>query len=82
MGEQGITNTKFYFFYFRLKLRQNWSNLILGGLFGVTPNTVQENFITAVIYINHHFHTIPRIWSAENTTQDEMGNLQLYYNLF
>ena len=60
--------------FFRLKLRQNWSNLILGGLFGLSPNTVQENFVTSVIYINDRFHTIPRIWSAENTTQDEMGN--------
>ena len=63
--------------FFRLKLRQNWSNLILGGLFGLSPNTVQENFVTSVIYINDRFHTIPRIWSAENTTQDEMGNQSL-----
>ena len=41
----------------------------------MSPNTVQENFVTTLIYINHHFHTVPRIWSAADTSQDEIDSV-------
>ena len=44
----------------RLKMRLNWSNVILGGLFNLDVSTVQERFVTSILYINEHFHPIPR----------------------
>ena len=44
----------------RIKLRQNWSNVIIGGLFNLDVETVQERFVTSILYINDHFHRIPR----------------------
>ena len=60
------------FLMFRLKLRQNWSNLVLGGLFYISVDVVQERFITVTIYINHLYHPLPRLWTASEVTEEQL----------
>ena len=60
------------FLMFRLKLRQNYANIVLAGLFAISVDVVQERFITATIYVNHYFHPLPRLWTANEVTEEQL----------
>ena len=57
---------------FRLKIRQGFSNLVLGDAFGIKKEYVQELFVATCIFLNKEFHHIPPKWTDESTTDDDI----------
>ena len=59
-----------------MKIRQKYSNFLLGSYFGIGEDTVQEYFATTVVYANHAFHhDVCHVWTKENVHENEINNI-------